>query len=91
MAKRGNQRIFGTFAGYIGACTDITQHKQAEEALSSVSGRLIEAQEQERTWIARELHDGISQRLALVAMDLERLKQQPLASTEELRLAIGET
>jgi PAS domain S-box-containing protein len=81
----------GTFTGYIGACTDITQHKLAEEALSSVSGRLIEAHEQERTRIARELHDDISQRLALVAMDLERLKQQPLASTEELRLAIGET
>lgn len=81
----------GTFAGYIGACTDITQHKRAEEALSSVSGRLIGAHEQERTWIARELHDDISQRLALVAMDLDRLKQQPLATTEELRLAIGET
>jgi signal transduction histidine kinase len=80
----------GTFAGYIGACTDITQHKLAQEALSSVSGRLIEAHEQERTLIARELHDDINQRLALVAIDLDRLKQQPLATTEQLRLSIAE-
>jgi len=81
----------GAFAGYIGACTDITEHKLAEEALSSVSGRLIEAQDQERARIARELHDDISQRLALVAMDLDSQKQNPLATTEELRAAIGAT
>ena len=39
---------------------DITQRKLAEEALSSVGRRLIEAQEQERTWIARELHDDVN-------------------------------
>ena len=81
----------GTFAGYIGACTDVTEHKIAEEALSSMSRQLIEAQDQERAGIARELHDDISQRLALVAMDLDQQKQNLRASTEELRLGIGET
>jgi len=81
----------GTFAGYIGACTDITEHKIAEEALSSVSRRLIEAQDQERAGIARELHDDISQRLALVAMDLDRQNHSLHATAEELRLGIGET
>ena len=81
----------GAFAGYIGACTDITEHKLAEETLASVSGRLSEAQDQERARIARELHDDISQRLALVAMDLDSQKQNPLATTEELRAAIGAT
>jgi PAS domain S-box-containing protein len=57
---------------------DVTERKQAEEALSSVSQRLIEAQEQERTRIARELHDDINQRLALLAIELERLKDIPL-------------
>ena len=74
----------GAFAGYIGACTDVTQHKLAEETLSSISGRLIEAHEQERTWIARELHDDISQQLALVAMDLDRQKQDLHASAAKL-------
>jgi len=59
----------------IGMAVDITERKQAEEALASVSRRLIEAQEQERTWIARELHDDISQRIALLAVNLERLGQ----------------
>jgi signal transduction histidine kinase len=39
----------------------------------AVAGRLIAAQEEERRRIARELHDDISQRLALLAMELERL------------------
>ncbi|HKF50310.1 MAG TPA: PAS domain S-box protein [Terracidiphilus sp.] len=55
---------------------DITERKAANEALASLSGRLIEAQEAERTRIARELHDDISQRLALVAMTLKNLKHQ---------------
>jgi signal transduction histidine kinase len=62
----------GSFAGYIGSCVDITEQKLAEEALSSISRRLIDAQEQERSRIARELHDDINQRLALVAMGLDR-------------------
>ena len=46
----------GAFAGYIGSGFDVTERKLAEEALSMVSRRLIEAQEQERTRLARELH-----------------------------------
>jgi PAS domain S-box-containing protein len=65
----------GSFAGYIGSCMDVTERKRAEVALSSVSRRLIEAHEEERTRIARELHDDINQRVALVAANLERLKQ----------------
>jgi signal transduction histidine kinase len=42
-----------------------------------VSRRLIEAQEQERTRIARELHDDFAQRLALLAVELEELHQNP--------------
>jgi PAS domain S-box-containing protein len=61
----------GTFAGYIGSCIDITDRKLAEEALASVGQRLIEAHEQERAWIARELHDDIVQRISLVAVELE--------------------
>jgi PAS domain S-box-containing protein len=52
---------------------DVTERKQAEEALAGLSGRLIEAQEEERKRIARELHDDYNQRLAMLAIDLERL------------------
>jgi signal transduction histidine kinase len=56
---------------------DITKRKEAEEALSTVNRRLIEAQEQERTRIGRELHDDVNQRLAMLAMELEQLQNNP--------------
>jgi PAS domain S-box-containing protein len=65
----------GSVAGYIGSCIDITDRKLAEEALSTVGRRLLEAQEQERSRIARELHDNINQRLALVAIRLQEVEQ----------------
>jgi PAS domain S-box-containing protein len=63
----------GSFAGYIGSAVDVTDHKKAEEALFSLGGRLIEAQEQERRHIARELHDDISQKLAVLSIELQQL------------------
>jgi PAS domain S-box-containing protein len=71
----------GNFAGYIGSCLDITDRKLAEDTLASVGRRLIEAHEEERTWIARELHDDIVQRIALVAVELERYDRQAADAT----------
>jgi len=70
----------GSVAGYIGTCIDITDRRLAQEALSNISRKLLEAQEQERTWIARELHDDINQQVALLTVNLERLKQDLNAS-----------
>ena len=66
-----------SFVGYIGTCVDITDRKLAETALANVSRRMIEAQEQERTRIARELHDDIGQRLALFATNLHNSIKDP--------------
>ncbi len=62
----------GSFAGFIGSAIDMTDQKLAQQALEKVSGRLIEAQEKERSRIARELHDDICQRLALLSIELDR-------------------
>jgi PAS domain S-box-containing protein len=72
----------GSFVGYIGSCIDFTDRKLAERALASVSRRMIEAQEQERTRIARELHDDVGQRLALFSINLAQLHQGPTNSAE---------
>ena len=79
----------GSFAGYIGSCIDVAERKLAEEVISTVNQKLIEAQEEERTRIARELHDDINQRLALLAISLEGLQQNPPSSVELIR-EIGE-
>lgn len=75
----------GTFAGYIGTAIDVTDRKEAEQTLATVSGRLIEAQEEERHRIARELHDDISQRLALLSVELQGLVGVRHKSSAELR------
>jgi PAS domain S-box-containing protein len=68
-----------------GTVQDITERKRAEEAVSSVNGRLIEAQEAERARIARDLHDDIAQRLALLTMALGQVERlQPDSSGEVL-------
>jgi signal transduction histidine kinase len=67
---------------------DITRRKRAEEALAEMTRKLIQAQEQERARIGRELHDDINQRLAMLAVELEQLKENPSeieSRVEELR------
>jgi signal transduction histidine kinase len=79
----------GRMLRIIGLVADVTNRKVAEEALSSVSRRMIEAQEQERTRIARELHDDIGQRLALLTIELEQLQENPPNLSAEVRRRMG--
>jgi len=72
----------------LGVNIDITERKKAEEALSGMTRKLVQAQEQERTRIARELHDDINQRLAMLSVELEQLKEDPAeieSRVQELR------
>jgi signal transduction histidine kinase len=58
-----------------GFMIDVTERKQAESTLRRLSGRLITAQEEERKRIARELHDDLNQRMALISIELEQIGQ----------------
>jgi PAS domain S-box-containing protein len=79
----------GKMLRIVGMVADITESKQVEAALADVSRRLIDAQEQERRRIARELHDDIGQRLALLTVKLEQLQLEPL-DLPEVRIRIDE-
>ncbi len=79
----------GKILRIVGMVTDITERKRAEAALADVSRRLIDAQEQERNRIARELHDDIAQRLALLAVELEQLREDT-PDLPEIRRRVGE-
>ena len=78
-----------SFVGYIGSCVDVTERKLAAEALTTVNQKLIEAHEEERTRLARELHDDIVQRLAMLSINLQLVKRNPPASAAELDQEIG--
>jgi signal transduction histidine kinase len=52
------------------------QHRGMAEQNRDLAGRLITAQEAERTRIARDLHDDVSQRLAGVSIAFSGLKQR---------------
>jgi PAS domain S-box-containing protein len=74
----------GTFLGYIGCADDISERKRAEEQLRAsherqrdLASRLLRAQEVERRRLAREMHDDLTQRLAVLAIEIGKLEQQP--------------
>jgi PAS domain S-box-containing protein len=65
----------GVIVGVQGTARDITDRKQAQDALQMFSRQLIEAQEEERRRIARELHDQIGQVLTAVKMNLHTVQR----------------
>jgi signal transduction histidine kinase len=76
---------------FITVVEDITEKILAERALQqsqqdlrALTGRLINAQEEERKRISRELHDDLSQKLALLAFNAGGLLAEPAASSEKM-------
>jgi PAS domain S-box-containing protein len=66
--RDATRRTIRTF----GVLRDITASKRIEEELHQLSRRLIRAHEEERALLARELHDDVTQRLALLAIEVGR-------------------
>jgi signal transduction histidine kinase len=67
-----------------------TDRVRAGEALANVSRQLIEAQEQERKRIARELHDSTTRRLALLVVGIEQLKNNIPPQIADVRVRLDE-
>jgi|HubBroStandDraft_2_1064218.scaffolds.fasta_scaffold17782_2 two-component system NarL family sensor kinase len=87
-------RIFSgeTFVGAFAIYQDISERRRSEEKLQALRNRLTRTQEEERSRIARDLHDDIGQRLALLTIDLEQMKlasqQDGLAFASELETLV---
>ena len=80
----------GSLAGYIGCAIDVTERRLAAEALATIDQRMIEAHEEERRRIARELHDDILQRMALLTISLDALAQPDAAPASSSKQEIEE-
>jgi PAS domain S-box-containing protein len=73
----------GAFAGYVGSGIDVTDLTLAKSALSSLSRRLMQAHEQERILVARELKEDLCQRMTVLTMGLHELSQAPVGGRED--------
>jgi signal transduction histidine kinase len=64
------------------------ERSRAGKALQDLTGKLLEAQEEERRRIGRELHDGLNQQLAMFAVELGLLARQVPAKLPDLQESI---
>jgi PAS domain S-box-containing protein len=64
-----------------GFMIDVAEQRPSEDTPRLLGGRLIAAQEEERKHIARELHDDLNQRVALISIELEQVGQNLPSST----------
>ena len=68
----GRRNVGGRAVSTYSVLRDVTAQKRVEGELRDLSRRLIRAQEDERALLARELHDDVTQRLAVLAIELGR-------------------
>jgi signal transduction histidine kinase len=80
----------GSQGGVLLFAEDFTRIKQSEETLSKMNQKLIQAHEKERTRIARELHDDICQRIALLVARLDDYRHSHPESLSELKRELGQ-
>jgi signal transduction histidine kinase len=68
----------------------VEDRKLAQEKLARLSGRLIEAQEDERKRIARDIHDDYAQRVAILAVEIEALSENVGGSSQRTKEKLRE-
>jgi PAS domain S-box-containing protein len=90
------------FVGYIGSCVDVTEIKRSQQVLDEyrqqlqkLTAGLLAAQESQSREIARELHDGFSQELVAIGLQIHSLEAQVkdksdiASSLSMIRAAVG--
>ena len=80
----------GNVGGILILAEDISLRKQMEETLSGMGRKLIQSQEEERARIARELHDDIAQRIALLSVTVDRLQERIPESLPDVKVPMDE-
>src|SRR6476659_3135680 len=80
----------GSYSGHIITSVDITAHKNREAERALINHSLLLGQEAERKRIARELHDDIGQKLALLSVTLSEFEQLSTTNTAAMKEKLRE-
>jgi signal transduction histidine kinase len=80
----------GSISVVICSFTNITERRQAEEALHQLSTRLLQLQDEERRRLGRELHDSLAQSVLAVNLNLAQAMQSSDSLSERSRHALAE-
>nr|WP_211163018.1 cache domain-containing protein [Aromatoleum diolicum] len=102
LRDRMSSRIAGTVVGFTGVAIiaalivfaggmalNISEHQLADRRLKALAQRIVTSHEEERTRVARDLHDGLSQLLVSVKYHLELAKERAVAGRDDVAEQIG--
>src|SRR5262249_32353169 len=70
---------------------NVTERLRAELELRKLTARLINLQDEERRRIARELHDGATQSIVAIQLNLDRLESVTMNPTPEMMRLLGDS
>jgi two-component system sensor histidine kinase UhpB len=84
ITMEGQERLMGIFRDATDRRQIQEDLRRSREELRHLYARLSDVREEERTMIAREIHDGLGQSLAVLSMQLELLRAKPPKRSEEV-------
>jgi signal transduction histidine kinase len=90
VARRGAVQNTAAAPFARGQRTDTDAAGQLKRELQEISRRLVDASERERTRLARELHDDVAQRLALISTGLSQLRRQLAGSSDDIQKRVSD-
>jgi two-component system NarL family sensor kinase len=80
----------GSVSASINTFINITERKQAEEALRQLSTRLLQLQDEERRRLGRELHDSLAQSVLAANLNVAQATRSLTTKDERARRALAE-
>ncbi len=78
----------GGFSGYDGVISDITEIKNAEDEIKQLNQNLMNAQEDERQRVSKDLHDGVGQTILAAKINIDAYQQNPVLFADRIDIGL---